>query len=521
MPTPYSYRVKTIGVAALLGALLLSGCAVTAQPSPTAQPTAQATSLPATVAPPTAAPGTAGPATPTPPAAATVIAPTAVPPTVVPPTVVPPTARPGLAPLLGPEWRILGQGDLYGSGVETVVAYLPSSVVATPRLQPPYIGYGVAAEQIVVVQRNPQGQPWVRLQVSLNGLFFNGDNRNATTVPGVPDSRTVAFAIGMEQQSAPIRLVPIDRNGNAVATGFAARWSNGGMLVEPLILPGQPNPNPIPIQPLLGPEWTIVSQGDLFGLGAETVVATRPAGMPIGPVQLLPGYDGFTQVVGQFVVVQRNAQGQPWIRLLVSPGAVQLNGDDRNPVVVPGGPNSRTLAFALAVDGASGPFRLVPLGVDGRPVEAGFATSYTAATGGFTFSPLLIGQPQPQPATLSGRVGYPSSGNPTLDVFAINADDPSRFYVQQLTPNQPFWSLRVAPGRYYLVAYTAEPGTLTIAGAYSEYVRCGMLLECQDHSLLAVTVGAGQSIAELNIGDWYAPEGSFPARPQGTPQPQP
>lgn len=506
-----SHRVAKAGLTALLGAVLLSGCAITARPAPTAQPTiqptVQATNLPATVAPPTIAPGTAVPATPT------------LLPTLPPATAIPPTTRPALAPLLGPEWRVLGQGDLYGTGVETVVAYLPSSVVATPRLQPPYVGYGVAAEQIVVVQRNPQGQPWVRLQISLNGLFFNGDNRTATTFPGVPDSRTSAFAIAMEHQSAPVRVVPIDRQGNAVAQGFAARWANGGMVVETLILPGQPNPNPIPPEPLLGPEWTIVAQGDLFGLGAETVVATRPAGMPVGPIQLLPGYDGFTQVVGQFVVVQRNAQGKPWVRLLVAPGTIQLNGDDRNPVVVPGGPNARTVAFALAVDGAGGPYRFVPLGADGRPVEAGFATSYTAATGGFTFSPLLIGQPVPQPGTLSGRVGYPSSGNPVLDVFAIDADDPSRFYVQQLTMNQPFWSLRVAPGRYYLVAYTAEPGTFTIAGAYTEYVRCGMLAGCQDHSLIAVTVGENQSVPDINIGDWYAPEGSFPARPQGTPQP--
>lgn len=507
---------------ALLGALLLSACAVVAQPTATVQPGGQ-TAVPGTPVPPIVPSATAAPpgatALPTVPPGSTT-QPTA--PAPLPPTP-PPTARPGIAPLLGPEWRVLGQGDLYGTGVETVVAYIPSSVVARPQLQPPYIGYGVAAEQIVVVQRNPQGQPWVRLQISLNGLFFNGDNRNPVTQPGVPDTRTIAFAIAIEQQAAPIRLVPIDHNGGAVAKGFAARWFNGGMLVETLILPGEPAPvTPQPLPPLVGTDWTVLAQGDLFGLGAETVVATRPAGMPVGPLQLPPGYDGFGAVVGQFVVVQRNAQGQPWIRLLVSPGAVQLNGDDRNPVLVPGGPNSRTLAFALAVDGASGPYRLVPIDSNGQAVESGFATSYTSATGGFTFSPLMIGQPQPQPqpAVLSGRVGFPSSGNPVLDVFAIDADDPSRFYVQQLTPNQPFWSLRLAPGRYYLLAYTAEPGAPGIAGGYSEYVRCGMLPECVNHSLLPVTVGAGQSIGEINIGDWYAPQESYPARPQGTPQPQ-
>lgn len=219
-------RAREIGAAALLTALLLTGCAVTAQPSPTALPTlptVQATNLPATVVPTTAAPGTAVPPRPTLPPRAT-----AAPPTVAPPTAVPPTARPGLAPLLGPEWRVLGQGDLYGVGVETVVAYLPSSVVARPNLQPPYIGYGVAAEQIVVVQRNQQGQPWVRLQVSLNGLFFNGDNRSQVTQTGVPDSRTIAFAV--HRCHRRLHLQPADDRPAAAPAGHL-EWS-GGLPVE-------------------------------------------------------------------------------------------------------------------------------------------------------------------------------------------------------------------------------------------------------------------------------------------------
>jgi hypothetical protein len=45
-------------------------------------------------------------------------------------------------------------------------------------------------------------------------------------------------------------------------------------------------------------------------------------------------------------------------------------------------------------------------------------------------------------------------------------------------------------------------------------VRCGMRVECTDHSLIALTVAPGQSWNDINIGDWYAPEGTFPPRPQ-------
>lgn len=506
--------LKQTGAATvLLGALLLSACAPAVQPSPI--PTAVATAQP-TVAPATAQPTTTGQPTTQP----TLQPIPSVQPTLQPIATVQPTAttqpiataRPGLAPLLGPEWRILGQGDLYGAGVETVVAYLPSSVVARPQLPPQYVGYGVAAEQIVVVQRNPAGQPWVRLQISLNGLFFNGDNRNAVAMPGVPDTRTIAFAIGMEQQSAPIRVVPIDGAGKPTALGFAARYANGGMVVEPM-------PDPAaPLQPLVGDDWTIVAQGDLYGTGVETVVAHRSFGMSLPAPQLPPGYNGFTTVVGQLAIVQRNSSGQPWIRVMVSPGAVQLNGDDRNPVFPPGGPNSLTYAFALAVDGPGGPFRLVPLGSDGRPVEYGFSITYDPASRGFALAGLPL--PGQEPATVSGRVGFPAGGAPPLEVYAVRVDDPSRFSMVRTELNMPLFSMRLPAGSYYLFAYPADSGA-ALVGAYSEYVRCGMRIECIDHTLIALTVAPGQNWSDINIGDWYASEGTFPPRPQGQPQQQP
>lgn len=393
---------RAYGFLAIIVVMLLSACAPAAQPTPTIPPTSGAvapTSGAATVEPtiPPAVTSTPG-ATAQPTVSATATgAPTSVP-TVVPtaqPTIQPttaPTTQPGRQPLVGPEWRILGQGDLYGTGVETVVAYWPSSVVARPQLPAEYVGYGVAAEQVVVVQRNPNGQPWVRLQISLAGLFFNGDNRNAVTQPGVPDSRTIAFALAMEQQSAPIRLVPIDAQGKPVANGFAARYTNAGMVVETFSdTPGAP-------QPLVGPEWRILGQGDLYGTGVETVVAYRPASMGPAQAQLPPEYVGYGVVLEQLAIVQRNANGQPWIRVLVSPGGVFLNGDDRNPVFPPGGPNSRTVAFALAMEQQSAPQRLVPIDAQGKPVDQGFSISYNATTREFNLNLLsLPGQPAPWP----------------------------------------------------------------------------------------------------------------------------
>ena len=44
-------------------------------------------------------------------------------------------------------------------------------------------------------------------------------------------------------------------------------------------------------------------------------------------------------------------------------------------------------------------------------------------------------------------------------------------------------------------------------------VPCGLSVECGDHSLLAVEVQSGQTTADVNPADWYAPEGAFPPDP--------
>jgi hypothetical protein len=68
------------------------------------------------------------------------------------------------------------------------------------------------------------------------------------------------------------------------------------------------------------------------------------------------------------------------------------------------------------------------------------------------------------------------------------------------------------PGQYHVVAY---PLDAPFGGGYTQAVPCGLSVNCTDHSLIAVTVSAGQETANINPGDWYAPESSFPADPLG------
>ncbi len=73
---------------------------------------------------------------------------------------------------------------------------------------------------------------------------------------------------------------------------------------------------------------------------------------------------------------------------------------------------------------------------------------------------------------------------------------------------------------YYAVAYpysadtytAPAPGSPVLAGGYTNAVPCGLSVDCTDHSLIAITVIAGQTIT-VDPGDWYAPEGAFPPMP--------
>lgn len=423
-------------------------------------------------------------------------------PTAFPAPTVQPTPPPAASDLVGPGWIVLEQGALYGRP-ESVIAAWPSGNALTPQLPAAYVGYSTVAEQVVVVERNPLGQPWVRLQISLNGLFFDGDNSRQVVYPGLPDTRTIALAVKLERPALRIHVVPLDAAGNPTAAGLTAYGAGGRIVVEPLATPGaQP--------PLLGPEWTVLAQGDLYGDGFETAIGYATSGMEPGQAQLPPEYVGYGLVVERLVIVQRNAEGNPWVRVLVAPAGVYLNGDPF-PTFPPGGPNTLTQGFAVAMEQQAAPVRLVPLGTDGRAVETGFGVSYDAPMRAFLLNPLHT--PATDTALVRGRVAYPAGGAPPLEVYAVNIDEPQRFFFVQTELNAPVFTFALPAGRYHLLAYTLPGGTPELVGGYTEYMRCGERVECVDHTLAVLAVQPGQTWDDLVLGDWFAPAGTFPPRP--------
>ncbi len=119
------------------------------------------------------------------------------------------------------------------------------------------------------------------------------------------------------------------------------------------------------------------------------------------------------------------------------------------------------------------------------------------------------------PATggISGQVSFPAT--PPLPAMRVVAFDAVKyltyFYVDTL-PGQIDYTINGLPaGVYYVVSYRME--FANFSGGYTQMVPCGLAYGCNDHSLIGVTVIAGETTTGINPGDWYAPENFFPPMP--------
>lgn len=116
--------------------------------------------------------------------------------------------------------------------------------------------------------------------------------------------------------------------------------------------------------------------------------------------------------------------------------------------------------------------------------------------------PTQTPEPIPDTGIVMGKICYPSEAIPNMTAYFISQDTEA---VNQLPidENQDSYSLELEPGDYVAFAYRRE-GSLSLGGTYSEAVPCGLTAECTEHSLLVFTVVPGETIAGIDICDWYA-----------------
>lgn len=130
------------------------------------------------------------------------------------------------------------------------------------------------------------------------------------------------------------------------------------------------------------------------------------------------------------------------------------------------------------------------------------------------------------PGSVTGALAYPSEFIPPLTVYAISTTDQRVFFSVETpryplatgaTPAKPTYTITgVAPGTYYVLAYRNDDApNKERPGVYSRFVACGSTAGCTDHSLVPVTVRAGETVREIDVTDWYyPPEQTYPPRPR-------
>lgn len=134
------------------------------------------------------------------------------------------------------------------------------------------------------------------------------------------------------------------------------------------------------------------------------------------------------------------------------------------------------------------------------PATATLPAPTSAATGG----------------SIAGRLNYPADRIPAMYVVAYRVGTHDYQYIITQAGQSTYTIEDLPPGTYNVIAYTVGGDSFPagFAGGYTRAVTCGLAPECANHSLIDVSVVAGQTATGVNVLDWYAPLGTFPPFPE-------
>lgn len=115
--------------------------------------------------------------------------------------------------------------------------------------------------------------------------------------------------------------------------------------------------------------------------------------------------------------------------------------------------------------------------------------------------------------TVEGSLGYPSEGIPPMKVCAEDTKNKKLTCTEKIILNKKYtygkgYQLEVLPGTYRVFASLADSekngGALDNYRAYySQFVTCGMNVDCLSHFPIDVTVKAGETETKIDPTDWY------------------
>jgi len=124
--------------------------------------------------------------------------------------------------------------------------------------------------------------------------------------------------------------------------------------------------------------------------------------------------------------------------------------------------------------------------------------------------PLEIRKPEKAIRTgiIEGSLGYPSEGIPEdMEVCAENILTKKQYCTRKHIQDKKYtfgigYKLKVPVGDYYIFAIL--PSRRDWRAYYSEFVICGLKVNCPSHKPIVVKVRANEIIENINPIDWYA-----------------
>lgn len=111
------------------------------------------------------------------------------------------------------------------------------------------------------------------------------------------------------------------------------------------------------------------------------------------------------------------------------------------------------------------------------------------------------------PGAIEGAVCYPSHSIPAMNVYFSKVgtlDAPLSFSIAE---NQSSYSFPVPEGTYLAYAWLPD---LSLGGAYTKAIACGLTADCTNHDLVQFHVPAGETVTGIDLCDWYTDPGNIP-----------
>jgi hypothetical protein len=121
----------------------------------------------------------------------------------------------------------------------------------------------------------------------------------------------------------------------------------------------------------------------------------------------------------------------------------------------------------------------------------------------------------PQAGVIEGSLSYPGEYIPDdMTISAENLATKEIYSTHQHLMAKKYqykvgFKLAVPPGDYHVYAYLPDPGRHGAEYAkdyrayYSEFVKCGMSVNCKSHAPITVKVKSGETVRGIDPQDWY------------------